>query len=86
MTKKELATAVAKNTDLTIAKSEEVLNEVLEQVKKSLREGDTVSLLGFGNFKTVTRSARTGFNPQNRQSIEIPEKTVAKFVPSKNFL
>jgi nucleoid DNA-binding protein len=33
----------------------------------------------FGTFKVEKRQARTGFNPQTKEKIAIPEKTVIKF-------
>ena len=86
MTKKEVATAVAKTSGLTIADSERVIGAFLNEVKGAVNNGDTVSLSGFGNFKPAVRAARKGFNPKTREEIEIPAKNVVKFVSSKNFI
>ena len=48
---------------------------------KALKEGDKVSLIGFGTFSVAERSARTGINPSTKATITIPAKKVTKFKP-----
>jgi nucleoid DNA-binding protein len=38
-----------------------------------------VSVRGFGTFKTKTRAARTGRNPQTGAALQIPAKDVLTF-------
>lgn len=44
---------------------------------------EKVTFQGFGSFKVVKRAARKGLNPRTGVAIEIPEKEVLKFTPSK---
>jgi DNA-binding protein HU-beta len=44
-----------------------------------LKKGDSVVLIGFGSFKTATRAARNGRNPQTGKVIKIKAKKVVKF-------
>jgi DNA-binding protein HU-beta len=44
-----------------------------------LKDGDKVSLIGFGTFSVSERSERTGINPSTKATITIPAKKVAKF-------
>ncbi|MCD8495408.1 MAG: HU family DNA-binding protein, partial [Bacteroides graminisolvens] len=46
---------------------------------QSLKDGDKVSLIGFGTFSVSERSERTGINPSTKATITIPAKKVAKF-------
>jgi DNA-binding protein HU-beta len=83
MNKGELVTKIAKETGATKLDTEKVLNSFMETVKDTLKEGDKVSLLGFGTFDTSERSARKGRNPRNGEEIDIPAKTVPKFKAGK---
>ena len=80
--KKELINQVAKNTCSKVEAGKAV-NAVLEAIKKSLKKGETVTLVGFGTFKVAKRSARTGRNPQTGKPIKIAAKKVPKFTAGK---
>lgn len=56
---------------------------VFETVTKALSKNDSVTLVGFGTFKTAERKARKGRNPQTGKEINIPSRNVPKFVPGK---
>lgn len=56
---------------------------VLATITDALSKKDTVTLVGFGTFKTVDRKARKGRNPQTGKEISIDARTVPKFVPGK---
>ena len=58
---------------------------MLETIKKTVRKGDDVSLVGFGSFCKVKRKARTGVNPSTGEKIKIKAKTLPKFRPGKAF-
>ena len=83
MNKTQLIEAIAISADLTLAKSDKVLNSLLETMIDALRQGNTLNLVGFGNFGVKTRAARTGRNPQTGKAIPIPETTVPYFKPGK---
>lgn len=85
MNKAQLIEAVVKNTKLTKVDTESVLNTVLETIKKSVKKGDDVTLIGFGTFTKTKRKARTGRNPQTGKEIKIPATTVPKFRPGREF-
>ena len=47
------------------------------------KNGDSVSLIGFGTFYVGERAARTGKNPSTGAALEIPASTVPKFTAGK---
>jgi nucleoid DNA-binding protein len=55
----------------------------IKSITEALSGNDSVTLVGFGTFKTVIRKARKGRNPQTGKEINIAEKNVPKFVPGK---
>lgn len=85
MNKAELIEAVAKVTKMTKVDAEMVLNTALDTIKKSVKKGEDVTLIGFGTFTKTKRKARTGRNPQTGKEIKIPAMTVPKFRPGREF-
>ena len=83
MNKNDLINAVAKDTGLSKAASGKALEAVLKSIKKALKKGDKVTLVGFGSFSVTKRKARKGINPQTKAAIKIPAKKVVKFKSGK---
>lgn len=79
MNKSELVEAVAKETGLSKTKSGEVLTTIVNTITEALKNGEKVSLVGFGTWSTTKREERKGRNPKTGEEITIPSKTVAKF-------
>jgi len=55
----------------------------IKAITEALSSNDSVTLVGFGTFKTAERKARKGRNPQTGKEINIPARNVPKFVPGK---
>ncbi|HLV02756.1 MAG TPA: HU family DNA-binding protein [Acidobacteriota bacterium] len=83
MNKGELVDAIAKEAEISKSQAQAALDSFVENVKKSLKKGQKVTLVGFGTFSTSKRAARTGRNPQTGKPIKIPAKKVAKFTAGK---
>ena len=83
MSKKEFVDAYAKATGETKKRSEELVNQFLETVEKTLLKGDSVQFVGWGTFDVQKRAARTGRNPQTGKEIKIAAKKVVKFKVGK---
>ncbi len=85
MNKSQLVEAVAEQTELAKTNIEEMLNCALDLIKKSVKKGDDVTLVGFGTFTKSKRKARMGRNPQTGKEIKIPAMTVPRFRAGKEF-
>lgn len=83
MNKSELIDAVASKGNLTKKDSEVAVNAVIDAVKDALTKGDKVQLVGFGTFEVRNRNARTGLNPQTKETIKIPATKVPAFKAGK---
>ena len=83
MNKAELIERVARDTGLTKADSLRAIDALLDNVTKSLRKGEKVTLVGFGSFQTARRRARNCRNPQTGTPIKIAARRVPKFIPGK---
>lgn len=83
MNKSELIEAIAASADIPKAAASRALDAMIDSVTDSLKNGDTVSLVGFGTFTVKDRAARTGRNPQTGEPIEISAARVPSFKAGK---
>jgi nucleoid DNA-binding protein len=82
MNKADLVNEVA-NVVSTKTEAQAAVDCIFESIVNTLKNGDVVTLVGFGAFKVVKRKARTGRNPQTGAEIQISASNAPKFVPSK---
>lgn len=85
MNKAELIENVATSTKMSKTDTAEVLNAAFAAIKKSVKKGEDVTLVGFGTFTRSKRKARLGRNPQTGKEIKIPAMTVPRFRPGREF-
>ena len=86
MNRKELVEAILNDKSLshwTKKDADQFLGTMVETIKKSVKKGNDVSLVGFGTWTKVRRKARTGVNPATGEKIKIPAKKVPKFRAGK---
>ena len=85
MTKAEFISAVAEKAAISKKDADAVVNAVIESITEALKDGDKVSLVGFGTFEVKERSARTGMNPRTKEVIEIPATKSPSFKAGSAF-
>ena len=83
MNKSQLVSYIATKSDLAVTTSEKLLAAVLSSIEFALAKGDSVSLVGFGNFGVKERAARKVRNPQTKQEMQIKAATVPYFKAGK---
>ena len=83
MNKTEFIKELAKNSKLTQKDCKLCLDVMTSLIGKTLRDGDNISLIGFGKFEAKKRNARTFFNPKTKKSISMPETIVPYFKAGK---
>jgi DNA-binding protein HU-beta len=81
--KSDLVDAIAKSAEISKAAAARALDATVDSIKKALKKGDTVSLVGFGTFKVGKRAARNGRNPRTGATIKIKAAKVPKFSAGK---
>jgi DNA-binding protein HU-beta len=83
MTKSDLINRVAKEAKIPRAAAERAVNSFTASITEVLKQGDKITLPGFGTFLTSNRSARKGRNPRTGQEINIPAVRIPKFKAGK---
>ena len=87
MKKKDLIDRVAKRAETSKAAVTRVFDALFDAasgaISEAVRAGENVSIPGFGKFRTKTRPARKGRNPQTGAEIDIPERKVVQFAAGK---
>ena len=85
MNKAQLIEKMATETKMSKAQCETVVDCFITNVKKTVKKGDDVKLVGFGTFTKAKRKARVGRNPQTGKAIKIPAAWAPKFRAGAEF-
>ncbi len=83
MTKADLVDEVSRATELSRKDSEVIVEALFDSVVKALKNSDKLEVRGFGSFRIRKRKARQGRNPKTGERVDVPEKKVPYFKPSK---
>lgn len=84
MNKADLISYVSKQTSLNKSLSGDAVEAVLDGITNSLKEGETVNIVGFGAFSVVERAPRKARNPRTGEIVEVPASSAPKFKAGKN--
>ncbi|CAL4318080.1 DNA-binding protein HU-alpha [Buchnera aphidicola (Pemphigus immunis)] len=84
MNKAQLINVVSEITKLSKKQIKTTLETALSSIVQSLKNGNSVQLVGFGTFKVNNRAARIGRNPQTGKEIQIPATKVPTFISGKS--
>jgi DNA-binding protein HU-beta len=83
MNKAQLVEKMAADAEISKAAAARALDAFTGAVSTSLKDGESVALVGFGTFSVKSRAARTGRNPQTGEEIQISAATVPSFKAGK---
>ncbi len=83
MNKAELVEYIAKAANTSKAAAGRALDATIDAIRKSLKKGESVGLVGFGTFRVGERKARMGRNPRTGVPLKIKASKVPKFRPGK---
>ncbi len=83
MNKSKLIELAALNANVTKASAARVVDATLDAIADSLKNGDSVALVGFGTFSVRERAARSGRNPKTGEAIEIAASKIPAFKAGK---
>ena len=83
MNKSDLIVALAKDADLPLRKSEEIVNLVFDTMSNALIQGNRIEIRGFGSFMVKEYKGYTGRNPKTGDKIAVSEKKLLFFKTGK---
>ena len=83
MNKNDLIKSIAQSAQISRVTAEMGLNGLLSALEAAMKEGQRVTLVGFGSFSVVARAPRTGRNPKTGETVPIPSRRVVRFRPGK---
>lgn len=83
MNKSEFIGSVAEEANLSKSDADRAVEAMFNVIKNALRDGNDVSLVGFGTFTVRERAARSGRNPRTGETIHIAASKVPGFKAGK---
>ncbi|EMT7243002.1 HU family DNA-binding protein [Neisseria gonorrhoeae] len=83
MNKSELIEAIAQEADISKAAAQKALDATTNAVTNALKQGDTVTLVGFGTFYVGERAERQGRNPKTGEPLTIAAAKTLEFRAGK---
>lgn len=83
MNKTDLIEQMSQQIGMTKVDAGRAVDALTAIITDQLKQGEDVTLMGFGTFQTKARAARTGRNPQSGQVIQIPAANVPSFKAGK---
>ncbi len=85
MNKSELIEAMAEASDISKAAAGRALEGMIDAITEAMKNGETVSIVGFGTFVVRERAARAGRNPKTGETIQIAASKSPAFKAGKAF-
>lgn len=85
MTKAQLVSKLAEETDIPKKQVDQLLDAVVTTVIKTVKKGDSLKIPGLGVFRLRKMKARMGRNPQTGEPIKIPARKKVGFTVAKSF-
>src|SRR5205085_4612307 len=76
--KKQLTERISKKTKIPQNQVSRIIEELLEETKKSLLKGEEIRLQGYFTLKTTITKPRIAMNLQTKKKMKVPAKRVPK--------
>ena len=83
MNKAEFVDAVADKASMSKADATTAVDAVLDSLTEAMKQGEQITLVGFGTFLVRKREARTGRNPRTGEPLEIAASNAPSFKAGK---
>ena len=83
MNKREFIENISESHQITQTAARKALDTLLSTMMETMKQGEKITISGFGSFKVVAKAAQKGRNPQTGQTIIIPARKVVKFKPAR---
>lgn len=85
MRKKDLVQNISDKTGISKVDVFVAVEQILKEIQLAVKSGESVYLRGFGTFRTKLRKGKTVQNIAKRCAMQMADKTIPFFKPSKFF-
>ena len=82
MTRSQLITKVANDTNMTAAEVEKVMDGIFGTIGDVLKNGDKVTIAGFGRFEMRERQTKNFTNPKTKVTSKLEPTAIPGFKAS----
>ena len=79
LTKADIISAIQTENGYTFNKSTDIVETILEIIKRTLESGEDVMVSSFGKFQVKDKKERRGRNPATDEDMILPAKRVVTF-------
>ena len=86
MTKAEIVSKISDKSGLDKNEVQLIVENFMDEVINSLKDGQNVYLRGFGSFIIKTRAEKTGRNISKNTTLKIPAHNIPAFKPATVFV
>ena len=86
MLRSQIEDEIAKAFNLEKTLSHRVVDLLISSMSKAISENDRVEIRGFGSFYPKKYKSYKGRNPKTWESIQVPEKILPLYRPSRDLL
>ena len=86
MTKADIVKNISDKTGMDKSDVQMIAENLMDEVKNSLKKNENVYLRGFGSFIIKKRAEKTGRNISKNIAVVIPAHNIPAFKPSKTFV
>ena len=85
MNKTQFVEEIATKANLTKKQADAAYSAMMETIVETLKNGEKISLVGFGSFELKHKEARELFNPLTKERVKIDASDVPTFKMGKAF-
>ncbi len=79
LTKNQITDTIQNKLDLSKTDAYEVMEDLLEIIKHTIEDGDSLMISGFGKFSVNEKKARKGRNPATNKEMTLSKRRVVTF-------
>jgi len=79
LTKAHIAKTIHNRLGFTNVRSAQLVDSLLETIKRTLENGEDILISGFGKFSVKEKNERKGRNPQTREDLMLDARRVVTF-------
>jgi len=84
VTKADLMIKLSQKENIQFKKAEEIVNELFDLMRESLKANQRIEIRGFGSFVNREYKSYRGRNPKSGELVDVPGKRVPFFKVGKD--